>query len=156
MSERKTVKNSLLEHDDISSASTYEDKSNSMSASSNRKANPLRASMVGTFTGSSAPQQDNVKVIIRVRPTNEREKRSGGPGSSKVDLCLAVENTTEIVLDRGASQKTFTFDFVAKEDSEQADLFEVIARPIADQCLQGYNGTIFAYGQTGSGKTFTI
>ena len=25
-----------------------------------------------------------------------------------------------------------------------------------DQCLQGYNGSIFAYGQTGSGKTHTI
>ncbi len=31
-----------------------------------------------------------------------------------------------------------------------------IAQPIADSCLQGYNGSIFAYGQTGSGKTFTI
>lgn len=28
--------------------------------------------------------------------------------------------------------------------------------PIADSCLQGYNGSIFAYGQTGSGKTYTI
>ena len=53
-------------------------------------------------------------------------------------------------------QKTFTFDYVATQDSEQAELFETIARPIADSCLQGYNGTIFAYGQTGSGKTFTI
>ncbi len=25
-----------------------------------------------------------------------------------------------------------------------------------EDCLEGYNGTIFAYGQTGSGKTFTI
>lgn len=25
-----------------------------------------------------------------------------------------------------------------------------------DNCLEGYNGTIFAYGQTGSGKTFTM
>lgn len=32
----------------------------------------------------------------------------------------------------------------------------MIAQPITDSCLQGYNGTIFAYGMTGSGKTFTI
>ena len=25
-----------------------------------------------------------------------------------------------------------------------------------DNCLDGYNGTIFAYGQTGSGKTYTM
>lgn len=42
------------------------------------------------------------------------------------------------------------------ENSEQHELFDSIARPIADSCLQGYNGSIFAYGQTGSGKTFTI
>jgi kinesin family protein 6/9 len=27
---------------------------------------------------------------------------------------------------------------------------------VVENCLLGYNGTIFAYGQTGSGKTFTI
>lgn len=35
-------------------------------------------------------------------------------------------------------------------------MFNQIAKPIADSCMQGYNGTIFAYGQTGAGKTFTI
>jgi hypothetical protein len=35
-------------------------------------------------------------------------------------------------------------------------MFNHIARPIADSCMQGYNGTIFAYGQTGAGKTYTI
>lgn len=61
-----------------------------------------------------------------------------------------------MTLDRGVDQKTFTFDYVATQDSDQSELFERIAKPIADSCLQGYNGTIFAYGQTGSGKTFTI
>ena len=31
-----------------------------------------------------------------------------------------------------------------------------MAAPVIEQCLAGYNGTIFAYGQTGSGKTFTM
>lgn len=31
-----------------------------------------------------------------------------------------------------------------------------MAKDVIDDCLEGYNGTIFAYGQTGSGKTFTI
>jgi len=35
-------------------------------------------------------------------------------------------------------------------------MFNIIAKPIADGCLEGYNGSIFAYGQTGAGKTFTI
>lgn len=45
---------------------------------------------------------------------------------------------------------------MATQESEQCELFDKIAKPIADSCLLGYNGTIFAYGQTGSGKTFTI
>ena len=35
-------------------------------------------------------------------------------------------------------------------------MFETVAQPIAEQFIDGYNGTIFAYGQTGSGKTYTI
>ncbi|XP_048048317.1 kinesin-like protein KIF6 [Megalobrama amblycephala] len=40
--------------------------------------------------------------------------------------------------------------------ASQEEIFETIAKPVADNVLAGYNGTIFAYGQTGSGKTFTI
>lgn len=32
----------------------------------------------------------------------------------------------------------------------------MIAFPIIEKVLEGYNGTIFAYGQTGTGKTFTM
>ena len=35
-------------------------------------------------------------------------------------------------------------------------MFNQLAKTVIDNCLQGYNGTIFAYGQTGSGKTFTM
>lgn len=69
---------------------------------------------------------------------------------------MQVEGHQKIILDRGQEQKTFNFDYVALQESEQQELFEKIAKPIADSCLLGYNGTIFAYGQTGSGKTFTI
>lgn len=36
------------------------------------------------------------------------------------------------------------------------DLYRLIAAPIVEKSLQGYNGTIFAYGQTGTGKTYTM
>ena len=35
-------------------------------------------------------------------------------------------------------------------------MYNRVARPIVDNVLEGYNGTIFAYGQTGTGKTFTM
>jgi kinesin family protein 3/17 len=50
----------------------------------------------------------------------------------------------------------FTFDSVFGPDSAQMDVYNRVARPIVENVLEGYNGTIFAYGQTGTGKTFTM
>lgn len=38
----------------------------------------------------------------------------------------------------------------------QVDVYNLAARPIVENVLEGYNGTIFAYGQTGTGKTYTM
>ena len=57
-----------------------------------------------------------MKVVIRVRPINDREKGTGS--IEKVKLCLAVERNEKVILDRGMDQKTFTFDYVATQESE--------------------------------------
>lgn len=36
------------------------------------------------------------------------------------------------------------------------EVYNQAARPLVQNVLKGYNGTIFAYGQTGTGKTFTM
>jgi kinesin family protein 3/17 len=38
----------------------------------------------------------------------------------------------------------------------QMEVYNHAARPLVQNVLEGYNGTIFAYGQTGTGKTFTM
>ena len=50
----------------------------------------------------------------------------------------------------------FKFAKVFSPMATQDEVFEQVASPVVDSCLDGYNGTIFAYGQTGSGKTFTM
>ena len=35
-------------------------------------------------------------------------------------------------------------------------MYDEAVRPIIDQFLDGYNGTVFAYGQTSTGKTHTM
>lgn len=55
-----------------------------------------------------------------------------------------------------ANDENFTFDYVAGEETPQVEVFEAVGKSIINQCLLGYNGSMFAYGQTGSGKTFTI
>ena len=59
-------------------------------------------------------------------------------------------------LARDNPTKLFTFDTVFAMDSAQMDVYNRVARPIVQNVLEGYNGTIFAYGQTGTGKTFTM
>ena len=96
-------------------------------------------------------EADNIQVCVRVRPLNATEQQR------PQQPCLAVdEANNRIVFGSGDQQQTFTYDHVGGEHVEQQTLFEKIAKPIADNCLKGYNGCIFAYGQTGSGKTFTI
>ena len=71
-------------------------------------------------------------------------------------MCIQQMDSNTIMLDRVTDCKNFNFDFVGGEGTSQATIFNAIAKPIADSCMQGYNGTIFAYGQTGAGKTYTI
>jgi kinesin family protein 3/17 len=66
----------------------------------------------------------------------------------------AIDPSTNLVRDNPT--KMFTFDTVFAMDSAQMDVYNRVARPIVQNVLEGYNGTIFAYGQTGTGKTFTM
>ncbi|KAI5071255.1 hypothetical protein GOP47_0013506 [Adiantum capillus-veneris] len=38
----------------------------------------------------------------------------------------------------------------------QKRVYEVVAKPVVESVLEGYNGTNMAYGQTGTRKTFTL
>ena len=69
-------------------------------------------------------QSTNVKVVIRVRPVNEREKSKtsfltlvAASGQSK--SCIQVEDDAKVTLDRGADTKNFTFDYVASQETSQ-------------------------------------
>lgn len=56
----------------------------------------------------------------------------------------------------GQRKAAFTFDRVFGPDSIQEELYNYAAKPVVEDVLKGYNGTIFAYGQTSSGKTHTM
>eukprot|EP00871_Galdieria_phlegrea_P003206 jgi/Galph1/3887/GphlegSOOS_G2518.1 len=90
-----------------------------------------------------------VRVVIRVRPLNTREKDT--------TLCLKVskDGRSVTIQDKGKPRQ-FTFDSIFSINEKQQNVFNNVAKPVIDSCFQGYNGTIFAYGQTGSGKTFTM
>ncbi|EGG14874.1 kinesin family member 13 [Cavenderia fasciculata] len=92
----------------------------------------------------------NVQAFVRVRPLSPLELQS--KEASPLD-CISNK---DIVCTYKGSTRQYQFDHVFPQDSRQQDLFDVGVRPIADEVLNGFNGTIFVYGQTGTGKTYTM
>jgi kinesin family protein 3/17 len=104
---------------------------------------------------------ESVKVVVRCRPLNAREKKLNcaksvdiRAESGQIQLKKPVDNRLHL-LDE-APPKLFTFDAVYDDDSEQRAVFLDTGSPLVESVLEGYNGTVFAYGQTGCGKTFSM
>ncbi|KAB2032155.1 hypothetical protein ES319_D05G352500v1 [Gossypium barbadense] len=92
----------------------------------------------------SGASDSGVKVIIRMRPPIKEEEEGE----------TIVQKITGDSL--SISGQTFTFDSVANSDATQLDIFQLVGAPVVENCLAGFNSSVFAYGQTGSGKTYTI
>lgn len=106
-----------------------------------------------------------IQVVVRFRPLNETEKINGPAPSIDIysNKEIAVVDKDAITTKAGGAlnvamdqQKQFTFDHVFNQESKQEDLFEAVGKPVVQNVLKGYNGTILAYGQTGSGKTHSM
>ena len=125
--------------------------------------------------------QGNIRVVCRVRPILEVEKRSG----EDVDV-TSFPSEEDITIQRDAMTKAkYEYDRVFSPSSTQnqvnfkrfyyfisnyfqnkkylktlflffiSKVFEFV-QPLCTSVLDGFNVCIFAYGQTGSGKTFTM
>lgn len=91
------------------------------------------------------PARQNVRVVCRVRPTNQREVKEGGITCVKhSDMNIEVNNDGQV--------NAFNFDRIFGPESTQVEVFYDTAMPLVRDVLSGYNATIFAYGQTGTGK----
>lgn len=102
---------------------------------------------------------ENVRIYLRIRPSRSEETNSRSNNSNNSSHCLMVDPQVPkqaVTLFNGSKAEVFTYDCVGGPETEQEEIFESVAKPVTEYCLQGYNGTIFAYGQTGSGKTFTM
>eukprot|EP00474_Spongospora_subterranea_P008795 CRZ09253.1 hypothetical protein [Spongospora subterranea] len=95
-----------------------------------------------------------VKVVVRCRPFSDAETKGR---HSTVISCNNKEKQVTVHSEvRGQeTKKTYTFDSVFGEFSQQESVFDDISG-IVDEVLEGFNCTVFAYGQTGTGKTYTM
>mgnify|MGYP001003659480 FL=1 len=52
--------------------------------------------------------------------------------------------------------REFPFERIYDWNVTQEAFFDQVPKPLIQDAMEGYNGTILAYGETGSGKTYTI
>ena len=111
----------------------------------------------------------SVKVAVRVRPFNTREK------DNNCTCCIEMTETQTTIKDELGQPKTFTFDhsfwshdsyielengYLSPDDSgkytDQKIVFDTLGKQILDNAWEGYHCCLFAYGQTGSGKSYSM
>ncbi|XP_063800487.1 kinesin-like protein KIF18A [Pseudophryne corroboree] len=113
----------------------------------------------------------HVRVVVRVRPSNERERQANSTSVVQVvdRHILVFDPKVEVVTffhgrsatNRDVARKKnkdikFVYDCVFDENSTQQEVFEQTTRIVLDGVLNGYNSTVLAYGATGAGKTHTM
>nr|XP_019947265.1 PREDICTED: kinesin-like protein KIF13B isoform X1 [Paralichthys olivaceus] len=120
----------------------------------------------GTMDDNSL-SDSNVKVAVRVRPMNRREK------DLKTKCVVEMEGNQTVLhpaltnMNKGDPRnqpKAFAYDYCFwSMDESQKDKFEgqdvvfqCLGESLLDNAFMGYNACIFAYGQTGSGKSYTM
>ncbi|KAK9815081.1 hypothetical protein WJX73_007163 [Symbiochloris irregularis] len=119
---------------------------------------PPRTAQSSTLEQHNVREQDNIKVVVRVRPMNERETTGG----ETLAVQCSESDTTTLQINapgpRGASNaRQFAFHGVLPPGCRQSDVLQACGiTQLLDAALAGFHVTIFAYGQTGSGKTFTM
>uniref|UniRef100_A0A1D5RKN9 Kinesin-like protein n=1 Tax=Macaca mulatta TaxID=9544 RepID=A0A1D5RKN9_MACMU len=105
---------------------------------------------------SKLKSSESVRVVVRCRPMNGKEKAASYDKVVDVDVKLGQVSVKNPKGTAHEMPKTFTFDAVYDWNAKQFELYDETFRPLVDSVLQGFNGTIFAYGQTGTGKTYTM
>ncbi|KAK4354923.1 hypothetical protein RND71_027117 [Anisodus tanguticus] len=111
---------------------------------SNHLKRKLNLESVGTENAIAGSVDSGVKVIVRMRPLTKDEEEG------EVVVQKASNDSLSI------AGHTFTFDSIADTQSTQVDIFQHVGAPVVENCLAGFNSSVFAYGPTGSGKTYTI
>ncbi|KEG02948.1 kinesin family member 11 [Plasmodium vinckei vinckei] len=96
----------------------------------------------------------NIKVIVRCRPLNEKEKNDiNNEEVVKInnnEVILTINRSNEIY------EKKYSFDYACDKNVDQKTLFNNYIFQIVDEVVEGFNCTLFCYGQTGTGKTYTM
>ena len=125
---------------------------------------------------ASGGDNNNVKVMTRMRLFNKRETEISAKEKKLLRPCVRMRDKTVAIIEFGEDssgfpiereREAFQFDecfwsmpaeqhACANDYATQQMVYEKSGRLALDAALAGYNVCIFAYGQTGSGKTYSM
>lgn len=142
--------------------------------SDGRSAKPSTSSAASTGTAAKMgnASEISIKVIVRVRPHNERETGDNNRMVIEIvddkmlifdpkekDTPFFFHNVAQKgrdMLKKQNKQLQFIFDRVFDSTSANDHVFEGSTKNLIGKLLDGYNCSVFAYGATGAGKTHTM
>ncbi|CAM4741050.1 unnamed protein product [Rotaria magnacalcarata] len=117
--------------------------------------------------------EESIKVAVRLRPFNQREK------DRNAKLIIKMQGKSTFITDPKAPHdepKQFSFDYsywshdgfvelpsgILEADNSlspyasQKHVFDDLGRDVLKNAFDGFNCSLFAYGQTGSGKSYSM
>lgn len=116
-----------------------------------------------------------MKVAVRVRPFNDRERNMNCPLAVRMDT--KTSSTVLKDLDDTLQERQFTFDYsfwshdgfredpttgLAVKDfpeskfATQQNVYDKLGVSVLNNAWEGYHCCLFAYGQTGAGKSYSM
>lgn len=114
----------------------------------------VRRSSTTSLSGGADAVSGRVRVVVRLRPRNAEELVADADFADCVEIQPELKRLK--LRKNNWDSDTYEFDEVLTEYASQKRVYEVVAKPVVESVLDGYNGTVMAYGQTGTGKTYTL
>ncbi|KAK6947667.1 Armadillo [Dillenia turbinata] len=137
-----------------SSSSSVKSKPPSTASGLRRSSPAALGGSTGAASKDDSSVQGRVRVAVRLRPRNAEELVADADFADCVELQPELKRLK--LRKNNWDSDTYEFDEVLTEFASQKRVYEVVAKPVVESVLEGYNGTVMAYGQTGTGKTYTL
>ena len=90
-----------------------------------------------------------IMVVVRIRPLSRKEIDAQESIAWQYSKTTIIETTI-------SGEKRYVYDHILPPDTMNPRMYDVVAKKLVEDAMNGYNGTVFTYGQTGSGKTHSM
>ncbi|KAL0918273.1 hypothetical protein M5K25_010272 [Dendrobium thyrsiflorum] len=108
------------------------------------------------FAGPKSAAKKGVRVVCKIRPFTESEKRCS-ESPSQITISRENNHASIVLHDQAKGRKdTYILDDCYEQDDSNSKLFAHEVKPLLEGILHGDNSCVIAYGVQGSGKTQLI